>query len=70
METVLIAPSFGLPVSSLIESVDNRDQLRSFTFECVSGTGTKFTTEMNGFNREHAYRRLRIQTDGSIMIAA
>lgn len=65
----LIAHSHGLPISSLIESIDNRDQLTSHTFECVTKAGTKFHTAMNGYSRDHAYRRLRIQTDGDILIA-
>lgn len=64
----LIDNSHGLPQSSLIESIDNRDQLSYHSFECVTDKGFKFRQSMLGFSRDHAYRRLRIQTDGSILI--
>jgi len=79
MSIELVTPSHGLPISLLIESigydkkgdfhVTSRDSLTRHHFECVTEKGYKFTTMMLGFNREHAYRRLRAQTDGSILVS-
>lgn len=67
----ILYPTNGAPESSMIETLDNRDSLKHFNFDCVTtdGTNTKFTTTMCGYSREHAYRRLRIQTDGDILVS-
>lgn len=75
----LIAPTYGISQSLMIESIGSEDkrpknfsrgQLTPHVFDCVTDAGTKFQTTMQGFNREHAYRRLRGQTEGDILIAA
>lgn len=75
----LVSPSCGIPLSLLIESIDSKNKeglnlsrgaLTPHVFDCVTATGVKFQTTMQGFTRDHAYKRLRGQTEGEILIAA
>lgn len=77
MNVELVSGSCGIPTSLLIESIGAKEEpknysrgaLNHYSFECVTEGGYKFTTTMLGFDREHAYKRLRGQTDGSILVA-
>lgn len=59
------------PLSILIDGIDPniRAQMLYYNFKCVTEHGVSFKTSMLGMSQGHAYKRLRAQTEGSILIA-